>query len=275
MNKFLAIACLAAVAVAKPEAEADPALLYGAYGYAGLGHVGYPYAGYGYGYAGYPFAAAGYASVSPSASTSIAGLAPAAVPALAGGYAGAGRYVANSAGVVHVAKREAEAEADPALLYGAYGYAGLGHVGYPYAYGYAGYPYAAAGYASYSPSASTSIAGLAPAAVPAVAGGYAGAGRYVANSAGVVHVAKREAEAEADPALLYGGYGYAGLGHVGYPYAYGYAGYPYAAAGYASYSPSASTHIAGLAPAAVPALAGGYAGAGRYVANSAGVVHVA
>merc|ERR1712013_388671 len=120
-----------------------------------------------------------------------------------------------------VAKREAEAEADPALLYGAYGYAGLGHVGYaghvgyPYDYGYAGYPYAAAGYASYSPSASTSIAGVA-------------------------HVAKREAEAEADPALLYGAYGYAGLGHVGYaghvgyPYAYGYAGYPYAAAGYAS-----------------------------------------
>merc|ERR1712142_1101710 len=106
MNKFLAIA--------KPEAEADPALLYGAYGY-GLGYAGYPYAGYGY--AGYPFAAAaGYASVSPSASTSIAGLAPAALPALAGGYAGAGRYVANSAGVVHVAKREAEAEADPALL---------------------------------------------------------------------------------------------------------------------------------------------------------------
>merc|ERR1712083_1013542 len=205
MNKFLAIACLAAVAVAKPEADADAALLYGAYGYAGLGHVGYAgHVGYPYalGYAGYPYAAAGYASYSPSASTSIAGLAPAALPAVAGGYAGAGRYVANSAGVVHVAKREAEAEADPALLYGAYGYAGLGHlgyaghVGYPYAYGYAGYPYAAAGYASYSPSASTSIAGLAPAAVPAVAGGYAGAGRYVANSAGVVHVAKREAEAE-------------------------------------------------------------------------------
>merc|ERR1712203_1182894 len=148
----------------------------------------------------------------------------------------------------------------------------MGTFGYPYAYGYARYPYAAAGYASYSPSASTSIAGLAPAAVPAVAGGYAGAGRYVANSAGVVHVAKREADAEADPALLYGAYGYAGLGHVGYaghvgyPYSYGYAGFPYAAAGYASYSPSASTSIAGLAPAAVPAVAGGYAGAGRYVA---------
>merc|ERR1712106_227147 len=147
----------------------------------------------------------------------------------------------------------------------------MGH-GLGYA-GYAGYPYAA---------------------------GYAGAGRYVANSAGVVHVAKREAEAEAeaeaDPALLYGAYGYAGLGYAGrgyagYPYAglgyaghgyagyaghgyAGYAGYPYAA-GYAAHSPSASTHIAGLAPAAIPAIAGGYAGVGRYVANSAGVVHVA
>merc|ERR1719308_411457 len=163
MNRFLAVVCLAAGAMA--EADADP--YYTAYGYD----------------------PAGYASYSPSASTSIAGLAPAAVPALAGGYAGAGRYVANSAGVVHVAKREAEA--DPALLYGGYGYAGLGYAGLGYA-GYAGYPYAyglglhgyhAAGYANVSPSASTSIAGLAPAAVPALAGGYAGAGRYVANSA--------------------------------------------------------------------------------------------
>merc|ERR1712066_829175 len=72
-------------------------------------------------------ATAGYASVSPSASVNIAGLAPAAVPAVGGAYAGAGRYVANSAGVVHVAKREAEADAD--AFYGAYGlgYAGLGY----------------------------------------------------------------------------------------------------------------------------------------------------
>merc|ERR1712013_349831 len=34
------------------------------------------------------------------------------------------------------------------------------------------------------------IHGAAPAAIPAVHGAYAGAGRYVANSAGVVHVAK-------------------------------------------------------------------------------------
>ena len=121
ISHFLqAISCLAAVAVAKPEAdaEADPALLYGAYGYGGLGYAhagyaGYPYAAHGLGYAGYAglgaygygglHHAAGYASYSPSASTHIAGLAPAAIPAVAGGYAGAGRYIANSAGVVHVA----------------------------------------------------------------------------------------------------------------------------------------------------------------------------
>merc|ERR1712209_4370 len=236
--------------------------------------------------------------LSPSASLTTVGLADASIPAVAGGYAGAGRYVANSAGVVHVAKREAEAEAeadaeaDPALFYSAYGYAG-----YPYNYGYAGYPYSTAypysygypyaygsyahvaapavtttveaapavatvaaapavaavhaapvvaapvatGYAQVSPSASLTTVGLADASIPAVAGGYAGAGRYVANSAGVVHVAKREAEAEAeaDPALLYTsaypysyGYPYAGYGYSAYPHTYGYpyayAGYPYA-----------------------------------------------
>merc|ERR1712025_1228329 len=144
MNKFLAVFCLAATVSGAPNAEADPALLYNTYGY-GLGAYNYGAYGLGaYGYAGYPFAAyhhaplaTGYAHVSPSASLNIAGLANAAVPAVAGGYAGAGRYVANSAGVVHVAKREAEAEpeADADAFYTTYGYAGL-----PYA-GYAGYPY--------------------------------------------------------------------------------------------------------------------------------------
>merc|ERR1712025_704276 len=171
MNKFLAIVCLAAGAMA--EADADP--YYAAYGYGLAGYAGYPYAG---AYGAYPYGlgyAAGYASVSPSAAVSINGLAPAALPALAGGYAGAGRYVANSAGVVHVAKREAEAEADP--YYAAYGYAGLGYAG-----GYGGY-------ANLGASGAVNIAGLAPAAAPAVAGGYAAAGRYCANSAGVVHCA--------------------------------------------------------------------------------------
>merc|ERR1712106_227914 len=196
MNKFLAVVCLAAGAMA--EAEADP--YYAAYGYAGLPVAGAYGAGvygagvygagaygagvYGVGaygaYGAYPYGlglAAGYASVSPSASVSINGLAPAAVPAIAGAYAGAGRYVANSAGVVHVAKREAEAEAEP--YYAAYGYAGLpvagayagAHAGtygaYPYAAAYGAYPYAAySGYSNVSPSASLSIAGAAPAAVP-------------------------------------------------------------------------------------------------------------
>merc|ERR1712058_177353 len=228
-------------------------------GYAGLGYAGIGYAGLGH------QVAAGYSNASPSASMNIAGLAPAAVPAVGGLYAGAGRYVANSAGTIHVAKREA----DPyyAAGYGL-GYAGLGYAGL----GYAGLGYGvhhAAGYASVSPSASVNIAGLAPAAVPAVGGLYAGAGRYVANSAGTVHVAKREAEADADAyyAAGYGlgyaaGLGYAGLGH-------------HVAAGYSNVSPSGSLNIAGLAPAAIPAVGGAYAGAGRYVANSAGTVHVA
>merc|ERR1712126_108884 len=168
MNKLLATLLVAAAV----SAEADPYLL----SYHGLGYAGYPaYAGY-----ALPFAAASYASVSPSASLTTLGAAPAAIPAVGGAYAGAGRYVANSAGVVHVAKREAEA--DPYILgYPGYGYAGLGYAGL----GYAGYH----GYGSYSPSAGVSIAGYAPAALPAVAGAYAGAGRYCANSAGTIHCA--------------------------------------------------------------------------------------
>merc|ERR1712198_450537 len=98
MFKVAIVVCLAAYA--KAEAEADPALLYGAYGYAGYA------APYTYGYAGYPYAystLAGYGTTNGANSVGIAGVAPAAAPALAGGYAAAGRYVANSAGVVHVA----------------------------------------------------------------------------------------------------------------------------------------------------------------------------
>merc|ERR1712055_1041317 len=182
MNKFLAVFCLAAAANAAPKADADPYLLYG--GYNGLGYAGYGgvYGGY-LGYHAAPVVAAGIASVSPSASVNIAGLASPAAPAIAGGYAAAGRYVGNSAGVVHVAQREAEAdaEADPYLLYsgrGHLGYAGYGYAGVPYAgLGYAGlgYNYGLgyahyAGQASVSPSGSVNIAGLAPAAAPAVAG---------------------------------------------------------------------------------------------------------
>merc|ERR1719481_1548690 len=122
MIKIAFVVCYAAYAAA--EADADAGLLYG--GYAGLG----------YGIAA-PIAT-GYGVTNVANTVGIAGAAPAAVPGLIGGYAGAGRYVANSAGTVHVAKREAEADAG--LLYGGYGY-GLGYAGaapgYP-AYGYYG-----------------------------------------------------------------------------------------------------------------------------------------
>merc|ERR1712083_1155618 len=119
--KFIATACLIAAAFAEPEAkaDADPALLYGAYGYAGLGYAGLGYAGY----AGYPYAYGAYP------------------------YAYGAHYIG---------KREAEAEpkadADAALLYGAYGYAApyagyRAYAGYPYAYG--AYPYAYGGYRAY------------------------------------------------------------------------------------------------------------------------------
>merc|ERR1712179_137214 len=115
--KFFAVLALAAVAFAEPEADAkaDPALLYGAYGY------GLPYAGVYGGYRTYG-----------------------AYGAYAGGY---GYYGKRSADAEPEAA--ADAEADPALLYGAYGY-GLpyssvyrSYGAYPYGYRtYGAYPYA-------------------------------------------------------------------------------------------------------------------------------------
>merc|ERR1712228_969911 len=113
--KFIAAACLIAAAFAEPEAkaDADPALLYGAYGYAGLGYAGLGYAGY----AGYPYAYGAYP------------------------YAYGAHYIGKRSA-------DAEPEADAALLYGAYGYGGLGYAGLGYAgyAGYGGYPYAYGGY---------------------------------------------------------------------------------------------------------------------------------
>merc|ERR1739847_197926 len=113
MLKFAILVCAAAAVSA--EAYADAALLYGGYGY-GLGAYGH------LGYAGYPYAYGAYAH-----------------PYAYGGYAHAGRYIANSGGVVHIAKREAEADAD--AYYGYYG-----HHYAPYAYGYAHRAYGYAGY---------------------------------------------------------------------------------------------------------------------------------
>merc|ERR1712130_549639 len=104
---------------------------------------------------------------------------------------------------VAFAEPEADAKADPALLYGA-----LGYTGYPAysAYGLRtyGYPTYMYGYPAYT---------------------------YGKRSAD----AQPEADAEADPALLYSTFGYGG-----YPAysTYGYAGYPaYSAYNYAAYRP--------------------------------------
>merc|ERR1711946_102282 len=113
--KFFAVLALAAVAFAEPEADAnaDPAVLYGAYGY------GLPYASVYGGYRTYG-----------------------AYPGYSYGYYGKRSADAEP-------EPEADAEADPALLYGAYGY---GHPyssvyrsygAYPYGYRtYGAYPYA-------------------------------------------------------------------------------------------------------------------------------------
>merc|ERR1712180_259946 len=84
---------------------------------------------------------------------------------------------AHGVGLVHYGKREADAEADP--FYG-YGYAGLGYAGlYGYAHGLKSAP----------------CVNAANVPVPCAAGGY-------------LHYGKREADAEADAAVLYSGFGY-------------------------------------------------------------------
>merc|ERR1711911_404526 len=102
---------------------------------------------------------------------------------------------------------DAEAEADPALLYGAYGYGA-----YPYAYGAYpyGYRYGLAGVAAH-PGAATSFVARSP----------QGLGKR---------------STDADPALLYGTYGY-GPFITGNTYGYGPSGYT-VAQGHPGYSSS-------------------------------------
>merc|ERR1719430_2070081 len=148
--KFVVVASALVAAIS---AEADPQLLYGGYGYAGL--AGYPYAlGYGLGLKSAPCVNA------------------ANIPVPCAG------------------KRKRDAAADPALLYGAYGYAGV--------------PFASS--TSLDPitqGLDASTQGFAP---------------YAHYGYGLGYYGKRDADA--DPALLYGGYGYPAA-YAGYPYAYG------------------------------------------------------
>merc|ERR1712123_116152 len=186
--KFIAAACLIAATFAEPEAnaEADAALLYGAYGYGGhaspyaLGYRGY--AGYAGAYGAYPYARA---------------------------YGG--HYIGKRS-----ADAEPEAKADAALIYGAYGYAG--HAASPYTYGhaaYAGYRYAAGYAGAYSAYPYAGAYGghyigkrSAEAEPEADADAFYGAFGYSANGA--------------SPHAYSGYRGYSGYrAHAGYPYSYG------------------------------------------------------
>merc|ERR1712137_1371916 len=121
--KLFAVLALAAVAFAEPEAEADPALLYGAYGY------GLPYSGvYGYRtYGAYPYSYSYYGKRSAEAEADPILLPTISIPQTTaaidyqthGTYPYTyGYYGKRSAD----AEPEADAEADPALLYHTYRY---------------------------------------------------------------------------------------------------------------------------------------------------------
>jgi len=153
----------------KREAEADPALVYAGLPYAGVygaGVLGYPYAAPALTYAvkplelktevtatnlPVPVAIGGYKAEAGNngdlvgAVHEVPGLLPAPALHKQENSNGGALTVGTSAIISHsFVKREAEAEADPALLYGAYGYHGLG-----YGYGYHGLGYAAYGYPHY------------------------------------------------------------------------------------------------------------------------------
>merc|ERR1712106_1007919 len=230
MNKFLVVAS-SLVAAVYGEAEADPALLYGGYGY-GLGH---PYA-----YGAYAFGG----KSAPCVNAANVPVACAGAPLAYAGYPYAhGLYGKRDADA------EPEADADAAVLYGGYGY--------PHGLGYAGLGYAGLGHAV----AATPF-GLTHSSNVGICTNYLGASVPCGRK-------KREAEAEpeadAEAALLYGGYGYpyglgAGLGYAGLGYAgLGYAGLGYAGLGYGgvhatnaalghavAYTPYGATHSANV-----------------------------
>merc|ERR1711971_1541394 len=214
MKTILALT-LAAFAAAEPEADADA--YYGLGGYYG----GYGLGGYG-GYRTYglgSYGVYGKREAEPKADAdAYYGYGGYGLGGYYGGYRTLGLGYGHS--VYGYGKREAEP------YYGVYS---AGHVAPVVSYAHhapvvhtVGHPVVSS-YASVSPSASLTTLGAAPAAIPAIGGAYAGAGRYVATSAGTVHVAKREAEAEP---YYYGGYhglGYRGLGY-GHGYGYGFYG---------------------------------------------------
>merc|ERR1711879_542671 len=115
--------------------------------------------------------------------------------------------------LIAAAYAEAEAEADPYLLYGGYaGYAGWG--GWA---GYAGLPYGAYGYAAY-PHGATAVV------------------KSVETEPAKVEVKALTAPAVVAAPAAYTYHHAAPVAYAGYPYAGFYGGYPYAAYAHAAYA---------------------------------------
>jgi len=217
--KLLLLVTFLAGAYAEAEPEADPYLLYGGhFGYGGhYGYAGYAGLGYAYGAYGYPYA---YAAAAVKPCTNNAGV---AVPCALGYHGGlaygygwpylvpaAAAAPAEDGAAVEEARKKRDADADPAVL------------------------------ATYG-SVKTITPLIHNAPVRPVVATYAhhglgyglGLGYHGLGYGGLYGLhgkKKREAEAEADPYLLYGaglyGYGGYGLGHLGYGGHYGYAYHP-------------------------------------------------
>merc|ERR1719225_1378038 len=124
----------------------------------------------------------------------------------------------------------AEAEANPQLFYSSFGHqqSHFNPYGPPTVSSYSSYP----GYSTYHHNAVRGFA--SPITVGAYQPyGYAASGRYLADSVGAVHIAKREAEAEpeaeADPAVVYNSFGHhQALYNPAYTtYTTGYPGYSF------------------------------------------------
>merc|ERR1712176_463256 len=216
MIKIAAVVCLAALA----SAEADADAFYNTYGYGlnhGLGYTNAYAAGYGINAYAAPLrysGAYGYAAPAAAAAITVRGY---GTPATVGsnlpyGYAASGRYVADSVGAVHIAKREAEAEPEPEAeadaYYRSYGYSNLGYSSYA----------APAAYSTYSTIARPAIS---YAARPIVSTRY-GINRYSTIARPAIYsrgyYGKREAEAEPEAEAdalysTYGNYGYSNLGY--------------------------------------------------------------
>merc|ERR1711971_138227 len=263
MNMFVVLA-LAAAAVAEPEAAADAQYIstYGAYGAYPYAHAS-PLASYvatpavrtvaapltTYSHVASPFVKAVAAPavrtvvVPAVASHTVTSYnSPNHYTAVSNGAFGPS-YIAKNGAVQHVVKREAEAEADPALIYNTplastYAYNQVAPLTTTYSHGgFVSSPYVAA------PAVRTVSAPLTTYAASYAASPFVNSYKYNGLYNGH-YIGKREAEAEADPSLFYRAAPLtAAYNHLASPLA-GYVAAPVTTYNYIVASPLSYTHVA-------------------------------